>query len=78
MELRRQTPIIPTVIDSRVLSDGAVREFATLQQQKSLKKIGHADLLIASVALANYATLVTRNLRQFRHIPKLNVDNWLD
>ena len=36
------------------------------------------DLLIASIALAQRATLVTRNLRHFRQIPALNVENWAD
>ena len=58
--------------------DRAAREFERLREQKSLKKIGHVDLLIASVALANRATLVTRNLRHFRQIPNLELENWVD
>ncbi|MBV9385010.1 MAG: type II toxin-antitoxin system VapC family toxin [Chroococcidiopsidaceae cyanobacterium CP_BM_ER_R8_30] len=34
-----------------------------------LQKIGRADLPIASIALANQAILVTRNLRHFKQIP---------
>lgn len=40
--------------------------------------IGRADLLIASIALTQRATLVTRNLRHFRHIPGLSFANWVD
>jgi tRNA(fMet)-specific endonuclease VapC len=69
--LLRQLVIVP-------FSDGAVRDFENLQKQKALKKIGHADLLVASVALANRATLVTRNLRHFRQIPNLGLENWVD
>lgn len=69
--LLRQLVIVP-------FSDGAVRDFENLQKQKALKKIGHADLLVASVALANRATLVTRNLRHFRQIPNLDLENWVD
>lgn len=36
-------------------------EFDRLRQHKKLKKTGRADLLIASLALANHATVVTRN-----------------
>jgi len=43
-----------------------------------LKKIGRADLLVASVALANRAVLVTRNLRHFRQTPNLELENWVD
>jgi predicted nucleic acid-binding protein len=43
-----------------------------------LKQLGRADLLIACIALAHDATLVTRNLRQFRRVPKLRVTNWVD
>ena len=53
-------------------------EFDRLRQIKNLKRIGRADLLIASIALAQRATLVTRNLRHFRQIPGLNLENWAD
>lgn len=52
--------------------------FDILRAQTKLGKIGRADLLIASIALAHRATLVTRNLRHFRQIPGLNTDNWAD
>ena len=44
-------------------------EFDRLRQVKNLKRIGRADLLIASIALAHRATLVTRNLSHFRQVP---------
>jgi len=47
-----------------------------------LRKLDDPDvgttLLIASVALAHRATLVTRNLRHFRQAPGLMVVNWVD
>jgi len=58
--------------------DRAAGEFERLRRQKPIKKIGHVDLLIASVALANRATLVTRNLRHFRQVPNLELENWVD
>lgn len=38
--------------------------------------IGPYDILIAGTALANGATLVTRNEREFGRIPGLAVENW--
>jgi len=49
-----------------------------LAKVKKLRKIGRADLLIASIALANDATLVTRNLKHFRQVPDLRLENWVD
>jgi tRNA(fMet)-specific endonuclease VapC len=56
----------------------AATEFDRLRQNKKLKKIGRADLLIASIALAHRATLITRNLRHFRQVPGLQLENWAD
>lgn len=39
--------------------------------------IGTMDLRIASIVLANNATLLTANLRDFRKVPDLAVENWL-
>ncbi len=49
-----------------------------LAKVKKLKTIGRADLLISSIALANSATLVTRNLKHFRRVPDLLLENWVD
>jgi tRNA(fMet)-specific endonuclease VapC len=46
-------------------------EFDRLRDISKFRKIGRADLLIASITLANRATLVTRNLRHFKQIPGL-------
>ncbi len=53
-------------------------QFEHLKKQKGLRKIGRADMLIASIVLANQATLVTRNVRHFQKIPRLSVVNWVD
>ncbi len=54
----------------------AADEFERLREIKSLRKIGRADLLIASIALANSATLVTHNRRHFELVPELQIDDW--
>src|SRR5258708_3837792 len=41
-------------------------------------RIGTLDLRIASIALAYDATLLSRNLQDFRQVPALRVENWLD
>ncbi len=62
-----------------VTFDGAAAdEFDRLRQNKKLKKVGRADLLIASIALAHRAILVTRNLRDFQLVPGLQLENWAD
>jgi tRNA(fMet)-specific endonuclease VapC len=53
-------------------------EFDRLREISKFRKIGRADLLIASITLANRATLVTRNLRHFKQIPGLKLENWVD
>ena len=58
------------------INAGAAIEFDKLLSNKKLKKIGRGDLLIASVALAFRATLVTRNTRDFQEVPGLTIDNW--
>jgi tRNA(fMet)-specific endonuclease VapC len=39
-------------------------------------RIGTQDLKIASIALANNLTLLTRNRRDFARIPGLQIDDW--
>ncbi len=56
----------------------AAAEFARVRQNRKLKKIGRPDILIACIALANRALLVTRNLRHFKLVPNLLVENWAD
>ena len=62
-----------------VLVDTTVAaEFDRLRRVRQLKRIGRTDLLIAAVALARRARLATRNLRDFRQVPGLSVENWAD
>lgn len=70
-ELLAQIVIVP-------LDETAAVQFDRLRAVKGLRKIGRADLLIASIALAHRATLVTRNVRHFRQVPGLTVTNWVD
>ena len=56
----------------------AAATFDRLCDKTSLRKIGRADLLIASIALSRQAILVTRNRKHFERIPGLRVENWAD
>ena len=56
----------------------AAAAFDRLRKDKKLTKIGRGDLLIAAVVLANKATLVTRNAKDFGRVPGLLLVNWVD
>ena len=54
-------------------------KFDELREVKGLRENWPARLmLIACIALANDALLVSRNLRDFRQVPGLRVENWAD
>ena len=56
----------------------AATEFDRLLGTRGLRRIGRGDLLIASIVLANKATLVSRNTRDFQKVPELHLENWVD
>ena len=58
------------------VDEAVADEFEKLLSNKKLRKIGRADLLIASIVLANKALLVTRNVRHFEQVPGLRIENW--
>ncbi len=59
-------------------NEAAATWFDRLRGNKRLKRIGRADLLIASITLAHRAVLVTRNQRHFEQVPNLELVNWVD
>ena len=58
--------------DRAALSYGQIR--ADLERQGT--PIGPNDLLIAAIALANQAALVTTNTREFARVKGLEIENW--
>jgi tRNA(fMet)-specific endonuclease VapC len=70
-ELLAQIAMVP-------IDNAAAAQFDRLRTMRGLGPLGRADLLIASIALAQRATLVTRNVRHFRAVPSLVVVNWVD
>lgn len=67
---------LETYRDSQVLDfdQKAADIFKKLKADKV--RIGTMDLKIASIALANDAILVSRNLADFEQVPKLRVQDW--
>jgi tRNA(fMet)-specific endonuclease VapC len=53
----------------------SARQFHDLKAARI--RIGTMDLKIASIALAHSATLLSANLRDFRQVPNLSVEDWL-
>jgi tRNA(fMet)-specific endonuclease VapC len=66
---------VETVFD---IDAPAAAEFDRLRRNRRIRKIGRADLLIAAITLAHQATLVSRNLKDFRQVPGLRLENWAD
>lgn len=46
--------------------------------EKTGNIIGHIDLLIASIAVANDCCVVTHNTKEFHRVPDLKVENWTE
>jgi predicted nucleic acid-binding protein len=61
-------------------SDESHRRFEALMNAKKgrTRKKDRSDMMIASIALANDALLVTRNVGDYRGIAGLRVENWAD
>lgn len=66
-------PILP-------FDESAAQTFDRLitTNSKIRRRVGLADLLIASIALSRRAVVVTRNTRDFSQVPNLRIENWAD
>jgi tRNA(fMet)-specific endonuclease VapC len=60
-----------TVLD---FDHAAAREFDRLSKLRL--RVGTKDLKIAAIVLAHNATLLSRNLGDFRRVPGLRVEDW--
>jgi tRNA(fMet)-specific endonuclease VapC len=56
----------------------AVDVFDRLREDKKVKKTGRNDMLIACIALARGATLVTRNTKDYANVSNLKLENWVE
>ncbi len=57
--------------------DPAADEFENLRHT-SVRRLNSMDLKITSIALTRGALLLSANLRDFRQVPGLRVENWMD
>ena len=73
LELMR---VLEYYCSARVLpfDDAAQGKFADLRRQRV--RIGTMDLRIASIALTTGSLLLSRNLREFRQVPGLTIEDW--
>jgi tRNA(fMet)-specific endonuclease VapC len=56
-------------------NEAAAGVYESLKAVKA--RAGTMDLKIASIALANGATLLTRNTKDFQKVPGLRIEDWL-
>ena len=54
----------------------AAEEHGRLRHLLRRRPIGDRDLLIAAIAVAHGLAVATRNVREFRRVPDLNVEDW--
>jgi predicted nucleic acid-binding protein len=59
------------------IDEQAAKHFRALLGQKKLK-MRRPDMLIACIALANDALLITRNTKDFKKVAGLKLANWAD
>jgi tRNA(fMet)-specific endonuclease VapC len=60
------------------VNDAAGEQFESLRGAKKTKNMKRGDMLIASIALAHHALLVTRNVKDFKNVSGLRLENWAD
>jgi predicted nucleic acid-binding protein len=59
-------------------NDAAMEHFERLRKGKKTRNIRRGDMLIACITLAHEALLVTRNVKDYRDVAGLRVENWAD
>lgn len=69
----REFPFLPFDL---ACAQAAAKVRAYLESQDT--PIGPIDTMIAGTALAHDLTVVTRNVREFSHVPGLKVENWYE
>jgi tRNA(fMet)-specific endonuclease VapC len=67
-------------IEIRHLASGVDRHYGAIRAalERKGQPIGANDLLIAAHALSEKMILVTDNVREFKRVAGLRIENWLD
>ncbi len=72
LDFTSKSEILPlTLVSARI----SAQTYADLRKGKV---IGHTDVLIAGIALANNRVVVTNNTKHFNRIKNLEVENWME
>ena len=69
--------LIDFLHDRQILEWNEPAADAFVRLRRGRIRVGTQDLKIAAVALANRATLLSSNLRDFQQVPGLLVEDWL-
>lgn len=78
-ELRKIQNLLTLIRPVDFGSDAAISYgFVRSVLEHSGQLIGQLDMLIAAHALAEGATVVTHNIRDFKRVPGLAVEDWVD
>jgi tRNA(fMet)-specific endonuclease VapC len=73
---RELEKLIHSFSASQILSfDQSAADIAEQLKHQQIRT-GTSDLRIASIALSQNATLLTRNLRDFSKVPNLRIEDW--
>ena len=73
-----ETVLLPrvTILPFDFLAGKKYGEIRSLLEKQGTP-LEHADLQIASIALSRNMTLITGNIRHFKRVPNLEIENWL-
>ena len=76
--LTRQVEAVLSAVDVLPLAEPADRNYGEIRNalERIGQSIGPNDLFVAAHARALSATLVTNNVREFRRVPGLTVEDW--
>lgn len=79
-ESQRTLAQLVELIPALALDENVSIQYGKIRQhlQASGKPIGNNDLWIAAHALATKLILVTNNLTEFKRVPGLRVENWVN
>ncbi|MBT4290105.1 MAG: type II toxin-antitoxin system VapC family toxin [Deltaproteobacteria bacterium] len=79
-KLRSQLEAILSAIEIIPFKEPTDRQYAVLRSnlEKSGTPIGPNDMLIAAQAITYGLTLVTANIREFKRVQGIAVENWLE